>query len=148
MTMVIVIRSFIAGPAIGRAWRRRGTPNPSGLFLGKHLANVASDAVDSTRRCQHANGDPPGDAHQPGRVHDSVCRLTDLAGGPTSYRRGPTRRDRTGAQCRVGGHPTEVAAQIMTDPSVLASFLLTYFAVIGYISSLIVRDRRQRKSGS
>ncbi len=36
----------------------------------------------------------------------------------------------------------------MTDPSVLASFLLTYFAVIGYIGSLIVRDRRQRKSGS
>ena len=36
----------------------------------------------------------------------------------------------------------------MTDPSVLASFLLTYVTVIGYVGSLILRDRRQRKSGS
>lgn len=32
----------------------------------------------------------------------------------------------------------------MTDPSVLASFLITYVVVAAYVGTLIWRDRKQR----
>ncbi len=32
----------------------------------------------------------------------------------------------------------------MTDPAVLASFIVTYLAVAGYVVTLVWRDRKQR----
>ncbi len=33
----------------------------------------------------------------------------------------------------------------MTDPAVLAAFIVTYLAVAGYVGSLVWRDRKQRE---
>lgn len=33
----------------------------------------------------------------------------------------------------------------MTDPAVLASFVVTYLVVVGYVGSLVWRDRKQRE---